>query len=444
MILNELTHHRFHKDEWEFIDLRIDIPMYGKGSDAINLHTQYSNPIARLTHDGIVSYGAGFTLGKGNDLICRAAKEIIEMYHDKTLAELAEGKDCVYDFLANPHQIRWLSPNAGVQYQAVGVILNALCDLYARKAKMPLWRLLLQENDASYASFFGDYVNVSNFLHTPTSPFSSRIPDVAEAHATQLNSAGLPVYHTTWIGSTPEDLLNEIREVYEKKGTTLFKLKIGPKMDLFMPKIDYLREHLPSDIRLCVDANQTLPIHIAKRYMDELSVRGIVWLEEPFAPDNVMLFQELIAYKKEHGLSTEIVTGENCPSPHIAAALMKSGIDRFQADPCRMMGMIDILLVCELAHKIKVPVTPHAGGSLLDEMSAHISFYNQARYATAVQWNNSLLENVGFCSYLLQNPSTIVHGKIKAPVHAGFLGDFSACIESKFIDFRKGITWEKL
>jgi L-fuconate dehydratase len=37
---------RFDSNKWKFVDLRIDIPPKSFGSDAINHHTQYSNPLA--------------------------------------------------------------------------------------------------------------------------------------------------------------------------------------------------------------------------------------------------------------------------------------------------------------------------------------------------------------------------------------------------------------
>ena len=51
---------------------------------------------------------------------------------------------------------------------------------------------------------------------------------------------------------------------------------------------------MPEDIILCADANQTLSLEIAKKFIVALEARGVLWLEEPFAPDNIVLFEELI------------------------------------------------------------------------------------------------------------------------------------------------------
>ena len=78
MILDEISNFFINKNEWRIVDLRIDIPDLGPGSDAINRHTQYSNPIAVLKKNNIDAIGAGFTLGIGNNLICTAIDDILD------------------------------------------------------------------------------------------------------------------------------------------------------------------------------------------------------------------------------------------------------------------------------------------------------------------------------------------------------------------------------
>jgi L-fuconate dehydratase len=141
-------------------------------------------------------------------------------------------------------------------------------------------------------------------------------------------------------------------------------------------------------------------------------------------------------------LKIEIVTGENCPSPHVAAALMEAGIDRFQADPCRMMGLIDILLVSQLGRFFNVSITPHAGGSCLDELSLHISFYDQVQ--NNFNLDEALIENVGFCSHFMKYPSEVIDGKIRVPNEPGLLVGFDKKLTLKFKNYKKGITWLKL
>ena len=443
MILNDLLDFKFNLKQWTISDVRIDIPRFGKGSDAINLHTQYSNPLVCLRKNGIDAYGAGFTLGLGNDLICRAVEDILQLYDGSTLRELSQDWESPYAFLVNPHQIRWLSPNAGVQYQATGVILNTIVDFFGKKHNEPAWKLFLDISHSDFLGFYGENTNLSSIFEIDNTIFTPT-PQVLNENITLIEKNGLPVYHTTWIGFDVDTLSKEILNVFHDEGKTLFKLKVGPDVEYFLNKIDRLKEILPEDIILCADANQTLSLEIAKKFILALEARGILWLEEPFAPDNIVLFDELIKYKEKHNLIIEIVTGENCSSPHVALSLMMAGIDRFQADPCRMLGFIDIILVCEIAYRLNCPITPHAGGSCLDELSAHISFYNQARYFGIKDFDSSLLENVSFCSHFMAQPALVSRGRVEAPRMGGLLVGFASEINSKLINFKDGITWLKL
>jgi L-fuconate dehydratase len=39
-------------------------------------------------------------------------------------------------------QLRWLGPEKGVMHMAIGAVVNALWDLAAKRAGVPLWKLL--------------------------------------------------------------------------------------------------------------------------------------------------------------------------------------------------------------------------------------------------------------------------------------------------------------
>ncbi len=436
MILDELATFRFASKDWEIVDLRIDLPKLGPGSDAINNHTQYSNPVAVCKRDGLEGIGAGFTLGLGNDLVCKAIDDILKIWDGYSLKEIADQTGTfVYDVLANPQQIRWLSPNSGVNYQAVGVIVNTIVDLLSKELGKPAWEAFALINETECSRFYGDLVNLS-FVDSLGFSF-----DNPRFMLRDFNKPCLPVYHTTWIGSSSDALVSEIERVHRDRGVTLFKIKIGRDIESFIAKIVEVKRQLPNSISLCADANQTLTLAAAKQFVMSAEDLGLLWLEEPFAPDNVPAFQDLVGYCKKNRLSIEIVTGENCPSPHMAAALMATGIDRFQADPCRMLGFVDVVLVSLLSRYYGVPITPHAGGSCLDELSAHISFFDRVSNNYPIELG--LLENVGFCSKFMLAPVIVSNGKISAPKEPGLLVGFTDDVRSKFKKYKEGVTWLK-
>jgi L-fuconate dehydratase len=221
-------------------------------------------------------------------------------------------------------------------------------------------------------------------------------------------------------------------------------LKIGSSIDKDLQKIIDIKAMVPQDTILYVDANQTLDFDDAIQWMAALSKLGIVWLEEPFAPDNVKLFERLVQAKKNHGWSCDIVTGENCPNHYTAAALIESGIDRFQPDPCRMFGLLDTILTSCIAKIENCQIAPHAGGSSLDEQSPHIQLFNLARVQTELDPADSLTENVGFCSKYFISPTTVKNGVAQTPRTPGLLAGLSPEITSNIIDYKKGITWLEL
>lgn len=437
MILNEISNFFINKNEWSIVDLRIDIPDLGPGSDAINRHTQYSNPIAIVKKNNIDGIGAGFTLGLGNNLICGAIDDILDLWNGATLRDIAHKNSTnVYDILSNPNQIRWLSPNSGVNYQAVGVIVNTIIDWICKDKNMPAWQIFMEVTKSEFLDFYDCPINLSHVMSEDDYLFDKQKIKL------DYENIAIKAYHTTWIGSSVKELSEEIISINHKKGIDLFKLKVGKNPNIFINKIIELKSILPSNIQLCSDANQTMDINSAKKFISAADQLNIQWLEEPFAPDNIDAFKKLLEHRNTNNLKIEIVTGENCPSPHVAASLMELGIDRFQADPCRMMGFIDVLLISQIGRFFNVPITPHAGGSCLDELSIQISFYDQLQ--NRFNLKKALVENVGFCSHFMRFPTIVKNGMILPPTEPGFLVGFNKKVTLKFRDYKQGITWLKL
>jgi L-fuconate dehydratase len=259
-----------------------------------------------------------------------------------------------------------------------------------------------------------------------------------------LHSTGLPVYYTTWIGHDAESISRQILQQYKQRGIRKFKLKVGADIERDVSKIHEIVDLVPSDVILCVDANQTLSFDQAERWMAVLSELGVLWLEEPFAPDNIRLFEDLVRAKQNNGWNCEIVTGENCPNHYTAASLIASGIDRFQADPCRMLGLLDTVLACCVAYSDDCVITPHAGGSSLDEQSPHIQLFNLARVRAEADPMESLTENVGFCSKYFAAPTIVNGGVAQTPYEPGLLVGLDPSVRFMTRHYKDGITWLEL
>src|SRR5262245_43395552 len=116
----------------------------GEGTDAVHSAPQYAYAVARLQTDHpYEGVGLAFTLGDGNDLVCRAIGALAEPLVGREIEGLMAEFGQVMNQIANHHQYRWLGPHKGVVHLALAAINNACFDLWAKARGVPLWRLLL-------------------------------------------------------------------------------------------------------------------------------------------------------------------------------------------------------------------------------------------------------------------------------------------------------------
>jgi L-fuconate dehydratase len=426
-LLGLLGGYTFSCSDWEVYDTRIKIPPLSSGSDAINSHTQYSNPLLLFSNEGVNGVGISFTLGDGNDIMCACVRKILNRLEGVRLRDLLSADGLLFDALANPLQLRWLSPNAGVAYMASGAILNTLLDWGAKKMELPLWKALSLEPSENLMRLcsvrqYSPYLSQREIVRV----LDSGLKDVGE-RIIEVESQKLPVYFTTWLGTSTQEIINNIGRVHLEKGISQFKIKVGRDFNAIIERIDAIQSAFSGkNLKFCADANQTLDYMDALSLCKHLSERGFIWLEEPFAPDNPRLHAKLRHDVAAEGMSIEIVTGENCPNAHVSIEFIQSGAcDRFQIDACRVLSFCDLLPILVAARLSNVPVVPHAGGAGLDELVLHLSAFNYCRIGGGTTPSSLLTEHVGFCSKYFDPPCQVTNGRALVPKHSGYLGDVS-------------------
>ncbi|MEE6161767.1 enolase C-terminal domain-like protein [Cylindrospermopsis raciborskii DSH] len=430
--------------DWDVADIRIDIPELSLGSDGINPHTQYSNPTCHVVIKGIECCGIGFTLGSGNELVCSAIKTILAQLNNISIAELLVLRGSIQRVFSNPKQLRWLGPNSGCVYMAGSVILNTLLDFAAKRAGMPLWELLSISRTEDLLQWV-DNIGYSNLLSCSTMQ-KCLDKDIAaiEDRIQELRYQHLPVYHTTWIGSSPQELVEEMDLCYQSKGVNIFKLKLPNDLEWSKSRLHDISRLDVSSYRICVDTNQTLSLETAREILPVLDTYKVLWLEEPFAPDNTQLYRVLYEHIKLENFSTKISTGENCPNAHVAVDLIANeGCHIFQPDACRVMSICDNIPILISAYYHGRPIIPHAGGSGLDELVPHLQSFNLCRIDHRTDISNSLMENVGFCSHLFDYPTLVKSGRVDPPKHFGYVGGFNYTKFDSTIS-GEGTIWLKL
>ena len=108
--------------------------------------------------------------------------------------------------LVSDDQLRWLGPEKGVIHLAVGAVVNAVWDLWAKQAGMPLWKLLTRLPPE-------DLVAAIDFRYIEDALSPEEALDLLRAAAAgkeereaQIVGAGYPAYTTSagWIGYEDE------------------------------------------------------------------------------------------------------------------------------------------------------------------------------------------------------------------------------------------------
>ena len=163
----------------------------------------------------------------------------------------------VYRSLTADSQLRWLGPEKGVVHLSVAAVLNATWDLVARRAGLPVWRLLTdmtpeQLVDVADLRYLSDALTRDEALEILRARESTKAERIAH-----LQARGYPVYTTSagWLGYSDEKLRRLCQEAVDE-GYTHVKLKVGANLVDDVRRCAIAREILGPDRHLMIDANQ--------------------------------------------------------------------------------------------------------------------------------------------------------------------------------------------
>jgi L-fuconate dehydratase len=405
----------------EFVTYDVRFPTSAEldGSDAMNADPDYSAAylIVRTdAPDGLEGHGFAFTIGRGND-VQTAAIEALRSYVvgldvEATLADMGG----LWRSLVHDSQLRWLGPEKGVIHMAIGAVVNALWDLAAKRAGVPLWRLLAGMSPEQIVDLV-DFRYLTDAL-TPDQALGilRRAEPGRVERERRLLAHGYPAYTTTpgWLGYDDAKLVRLCREAVAD-GFTLIKLKVGGDREDDMRRMRLAREAVGPDVRIAIDANQRWDVTEAAPWIADLAPYGVWWVEEPTSPDDVLghaAIAEAIA-------PIHVATGEHVQNRVVFKQLLQAGGMSFlQMDAARVAGVNENIAILLLAAQFGVPVCPHAGGVGLCELVQHLAMFDYV--AVSGSQEGRVIEYVDHLHEHFLAPARISAGNYVAPTAPGF------------------------
>lgn len=204
---------------------------------------------------------------------------------------------------------------SGVATQAIAAIDVALWDLKARRADLPLSKLIGSHRDSCRV-----YNTSGGFLQ-------ASVEEVKEKATASLEAG---------IGG--------------------IKIKVGqPEWRTDLERVAALREHLGDAVPLMVDANQQWDRARAMRMGRALESFDLVWIEEPLDAYDVAGHVALA-----DALDTPVATGEMLASVEEHLRYLDAGFgDIIQPDAPRVGGITPFLELATMAHRKGLTLAPH-------------------------------------------------------------------------------------
>ena len=399
-------------------DIRFPTSLELDGSDAMNPDPDYSAAYLVLrtdAPDGIEGHAFVFTIGRGNDVEVAALDALRVHLLGQDVEELLGDMGAAWRLLANDSQLRWLGPEKGVMHMAIGAVINALWDLKAKRAGLPLWQLLACLSPEELVALV-DFRYLTDAI-TPDEAlelFRAAEPGRAERMA-ELLQVGYPAYTTTpgWLGYTDEKLDRLCREAVAD-GYPQIKLKVGADLGDDIRRLGIARAAVGDGYPIAIDANQRWDVDSAIEWVRALADFDVTWIEEPTSPDDV-LGHAAIA----RGIAPiRVATGEHVQNRIVFKQLLQAGgMQVMQIDATRVGGVNENIANLLLAAKFGVPVCPHAGGVGLCEAVQHLSMFDYV--ALTGTMDGRMIEFVDHLHEHFVTPAVVRRGRYLAPTAPG-------------------------
>jgi L-fuconate dehydratase len=404
---------------FDTFDIRFPTSRELDGSDAMNPDPDYSAAYLVLrtdAGDGLEGHGFAFTIGRGNDVQTAAISALKPYLAGRPVEPILGDLGAFWKELVHDSQLRWLGPEKGVMHMAIGAVVNAVWDLAAKRAGLPLWQFLAQKSPDEIVGLI-DFRYLTDAM-TPGDALAilrAAAPGRVERSA-RLIADGYPAYATSpgWLGYDDAKLTRLCREALAA-GFTQIKLKVGASLEDDRRRMRIAREVCGQSFKIAIDANQRWDVGEAIEWVAALAPYDPYWVEEPTSPDDVLghaAIARSIAPLK-------VATGEHVQNRALFKQLLQAkALSFLQLDAARVGGVNENLAILLLASKFGVPVCPHAGGVGLCELVQHLAMFDYVAVSGSLE--SRVIEYVDHLHEHFVDPVVVEHGRYRAPLAPGF------------------------
>ncbi len=284
--------------------------------------------------------------------------------HAKEIAPNLIGED-PNDIARLWDQLVWAGASvgrSGISTQAIAAFDNALWDLKARRAKLPLAKLLGAQRDSVAC-----YNTSGGFLSSPI-----------------------------------EEVLRNVEASLET-GIGGIKIKVGqPDMKADLARVAAVHKLIDGRVHMMVDANQQWDRVAAMRFGRAVEDLNLTWIEEPVDAYDAEGHAMLAA-----ALDTPIATGEMLTSVAEHAELIRlRSVDFIQPDAPRVGGITQALKIMALADHARLRMAPH----FAMEIHLHLS---------AIYPHDTWVEHFEWLEPMFNERLTIKGGRMHLPDRLG-------------------------
>jgi L-alanine-DL-glutamate epimerase-like enolase superfamily enzyme len=93
--------------------------------------------------DGLEGHGFTFTIDRGTEVVCAAIEALRPLVASHTVGDACADMGAFWRTVTRDSQLRWIGPEKGVIHLATAAVVNAMWDLFAKRERKPLWKLLV-------------------------------------------------------------------------------------------------------------------------------------------------------------------------------------------------------------------------------------------------------------------------------------------------------------